>query len=448
MDAINLDILQQLQEYAKVYFDAIVETNSECGKCKFADGKYTAKDVTKWNCRRPDDDMFDEVLTLESGTFKCKFPYRVIFDVLNDWETMSKAGKLKAVFEIGETEVKSAKVLTGEKSALGAFKTKSIKLQRIGGNWWGLPKEIRNEGGITGYYELSGVMFKPGKEFWGKVEDESNQTFCNQFDDAEITKMLISYLAKYPDNDSTPYFAEVARLAGINTETEEAKDIAETVNVSEEDETEPAKHISEIMETCRTWDDEKRDYTDEYKYYTWLANHIPEHKATNKNTTELVLEEVRERISAAATLAAHGVPKCDIGSAVCAVVNRLAKMEDILQFYSRIEPPQSPETPQTVECTAEPQKEPQKPRMEPKQVIRNFRTTRNIPRHMQFVPRNRIMFHAQCSTAHHIVGIRKMIIRPPGYSPPIRGDCKIRCSGRAKPPDLTKTYQISNFKPP
>lgn len=95
------------------------------------------------------------------------------------------------------------------------------------------------------------------------------------------------------------------------------------------------KHIFEIMETCRTWDDEKRDYTDEYKYYTWLANHIPEHKSTNKNTTEIILEEVRERISAAATLAAHGVLKCDTEGAVCAVVNRLAKMEDILHFYNR-----------------------------------------------------------------------------------------------------------------
>lgn len=131
---------------------------------------------------------------------------------------------------------------------------------------------------------------------------------------------------------------------------------AETVNVSVEDnnaENEPIKHISEIMETCRTWDTEKRDYTDEYKYYTWLANHIPEHKATNKNTTELILEEVRERISAAATLAAHGVPKCDIEGAVCAVVNRLAKREDILQFYNRTEPPQSPEAPQTVDCATD-----------------------------------------------------------------------------------------------
>lgn len=137
---------------------------------------------------------------------------------------------------------------------------------------------------------------------------------------------------------------EEAVIATIDALTEHLQ--AWTVN-------EPIKHISEIMETCPTYDPEARDYTDEYKYYTWLANHILEHEDTNKNVTEIVLEEVRERISAAATLKAHGVPKCDIEGAVCAVVNRLAKIEDILQFYSHTEPPQSPETPQAAECTSD-----------------------------------------------------------------------------------------------
>lgn len=153
----------------------------------------------------------------------------------------------------------------------------------------------------------------------------------------------------------------------------------ETVNVSvegENAENEPIKHISEIMETCRTWDDEKRDYTDEYKYYTWLANHIPEHKATNKNTTELILEKVRERISAAATFAAHGVPKCDIEGAVCAVVNRLAKMEDVLQFCNHKEPPQSPETPQAGECSTDTLKPRETARKRQNRAIGNTRHSR------------------------------------------------------------------------
>ena len=218
--------------------------------------------------------------------------------------------------------------------------------------------------------------------------------------------------------------------AYISTETPRiSTETAETVNVSAEGENaenEPIKHISDIMETCRTWDYAKRDYTDEYKYYTWLANHIPEHKATNKNTTELILEEVQERISAAATLVAHGIPKCDIEGAVCAVVNRLAKMDDILQFCKRAEPPQSPTTP-TDKKTIKPQEEPrQTAQKEPKRtiqislivqrpqsVIRKFRTTPAyhfckatkmiVPRFAKNVPRG-------CST---------------GWSPPIRGDCKV-----------------------
>lgn len=164
----------------------------------------------------------------------------------------------------------------------------------------------------------------------------------------EIVKNIYNQYGCYWEQKTVhEYPATPTETSQISTET------TETVNVSAEGEKEPVKHISEIMETCRTWNTETRDYTDEYKYYTWLANHIPEHKDTNKNTTELILEEVRERISTAATLAAHGVPKCDIEGAVYAVVNRLAKMEDILQFNNRTEPPQSPETPQAIKRTTD-----------------------------------------------------------------------------------------------
>lgn len=172
---------------------------------------------------------------------------------------------------------------------------------------------------------------------------------------ARLERELALY-EKLTKNDLPNWQSEPTQPATPTEMPQISTEAAETVNVSAEEENaenEPIKHISEIMETCRTWDDEKRDYTDEYKYYTWLANHIPEHKATNKNTTELILEKVRERISAAATLAAHGVPKCDIEGAVCAVVNRLAKMEDVLQFCNHKEPSQSPEAPQIVECIAD-----------------------------------------------------------------------------------------------
>lgn len=174
-------------------------------------------------------------------------------------------------------------------------------------------------------------------------------------DAARLERELALY-EKLTKNDLPNWQSEPTQPATPTETPQISTEAAEVTNVSTEGgnaENEPIKHISEIMETCRTWDDEKRDYTDEYKYYTWLANHIPEHKATNKNTTELILEKVRERISAAATLAAHGVPKCDIEGAVCAVVNRLAKMEDVLQFCNHKEPPQSPGTPQAAECIAD-----------------------------------------------------------------------------------------------
>lgn len=270
MDAINQDILKQLQEYAQKYFAAIIEVNSTDGECNLKPGKYSAKDLIdnfKSPCGiyiHPASEEYEGKITAAAGTFKCSFPYRRIFAILADWETMSHAGKQKAIFEIGEVEEKSAKVLINEKNVLGAYKTKTMKLQRIGGNWWGQPKEIQKEGSTTGYYELNGVMFAPGKTFWGKVRDESNKRFTEKFDDAEITKMLISYLAKYPDNVNTPYFAEVVRLAGISIETEESKAIANTAKEEQRKREEERQHEeAEERERKRIREEEYRKSVEE-----------------------------------------------------------------------------------------------------------------------------------------------------------------------------------------
>lgn len=219
MDAINLDILKQLQEYAQMYFNAIVEANTTCGKCKFADGKYTAKDVMKWNYRQPEEDLYDEDVTLQSGTFKCKFPYRRIFEVLNDWESMSRAGKLKTVFEIGETETKSAKVLTVEKTALGAFKFKTMKLQRIAGNWWG-PAKLPKCGQVWLYHETNGVMHIGGRQvFASELEDcpERIDAFCEKWNDEEFIKLMSKYNPG-EDSEFNGYYTKVLELAGISVE--------------------------------------------------------------------------------------------------------------------------------------------------------------------------------------------------------------------------------------
>lgn len=575
MDNIDKIVLKEMQEYAQMYFEAIIEANTTGGECQLKPGKYSAKELEyppKAACgawEAPKDEIFDEDITIVAESFKCRFPYRSIFSKLTQWETLCRAGKRKAIFEIGEVEEKSAKILVDEKTALGAYATKGMKVQRVTGNWW-MPRKLSKNGDAQMFYELNGVMSVPGLTFFAeRIKDDRKSVVerCAGIGDEEIKKLFLSFLAKNPDARSFGYFKEVARLVNLDTQSkeavaimeeakeekrkrdeEEARELAEQkaraeetrrkrmeeeerikrkmaeslakakedfvsgkmirredfedivrsigyeINIrtlgtlrkritwievkdiddvtvygtktrrgldgtfamirevyalakaqSEKETPKHVRHISAIMETCRTWDDEKRDYTDEYKYYTWLANHIPEHKTTNKNTTELILEEVRERISAAATLAAHGVPKCDIEGAVCAVVNRLAKVEDILQFYSHTEPPQSPTTPTDIQNIKPQKKHARAARKEPKRRVRRFRTTetRTIRSRLIVgcVPR-------RCSTAHHFAGVSKMIAVPPDYAPPIRGDCKIRRSVRAKPPNSTKIGQISNLKPP
>lgn len=575
MDNIDKIVLKEMQEYAQMYFEAIVEANTIGGECQLKPGKYSAKELEyppKAACgawEAPEDEIFDEDITIVAESFKCRFPYRSIFSKLAQWEALCRAGKQKAAFEIGEVEEKSAKILVDEKTALGAYATKGMKVQRVTGNWW-MPRKLPKNGDVQIFYELNGVMFVPGLTFFAeRIKDDRKSVVerCAGIGDEEIKKLFLSFLAKNPDARSFGYFKEVARLVNLDTQSkeavaimeeakeekrkrdeEEARELAEQkaraeetrrqrmeeeerikrkmteslakakedfvsgkmirredfedivrsigyeINIrtlgtlrkritwievkdiddvavygtktrrgldgtfamirevyalakaqSEKETPKHVRHISAIMETCRTWDTETRDYTDEYKYYTWLANHIPEHKATNKNTTELILEEVRERISAAATLAAHGVPKCEIEGGVCAVVNRLAKMEDILQFYSHTEPPQSPTTPTDIQTIKPQKKHARAARKEQKRVVRDLRTTEIRTIRIRLiagcVPR-------RCSTAHHFAGVSKMIAVPPDYAPPIRGDCKIRRSVRAKPPNSTKIGQISNLKPP
>lgn len=105
---------------------------------------------------------------------------------------------------------------------------------------------------------------------------------------------------------------------------------------------------------------------------------------------------------------------------------------------------ESPETSQTVECTSEPPKEPQRARMEPRRAVWAFRTTQ--PRTCkEFLM---VGYAPRYASAHHIRGTTKMVFTPSGYAPPIRGSCGLRRLRRAQPPNSTKTYQISSFKPP
>lgn len=429
MDAINLDILKQLQEYAQMYFDAIVEANSECGKCKFANGKYTAKDVTKWIYALPCDDIFNEDIILESGTFKCKFPYRRIFEVLSDWETMCRAGKLKTLFEIGEDEVKSAKVLTQEKTVLGAFKTKSMKLQHIGGNWWGLPKEIRKGNAITGYYELNGVMFAPGKTFWGDVASAGNQEFCKNRDDADIIKLIKSYIGQHcSESPYCEYITEVARLAGINNKPDQAATPTDTPQIS----TEAAETVNVSVEGEKAAERAKYRVSRFGDYKIIVGDRVQGKviavlMSVNGHNTIEINDET-------AHIATMGEKPLQIDTPIM----QLSDAEVLELIYGSIRLPQSPETPQTVECTTDAPESREMARIRPNRAAGCAQRARrsglgangyamldnaSATLAAMNVPRN-------CSTE----------LSPPGYVPPIRGDCT-----KCKRPT---NDHITDLKPP
>lgn len=247
MDTINMVVLAELKEYAQSYFSAIVELHTVEGKCNLKPGKYSAKELVdnlKAACGSyglPTDEIFNEDIEISVETINCKFPYRRIFAILAQWEVMSKAGKQKAVFEIGEVEEKSVKVLLNDKTECGAFKTKSVRLQHITGNWW-MPRKLPKSGDVALYYELNGVMFIPGLRVFSH---EDAQMKCPNFDDVRIKEMLLSFLAKWEDSDNYDYFKEVAVRAGIDFDSEETVRIIETARKEAEIQREESRKLEE-----------------------------------------------------------------------------------------------------------------------------------------------------------------------------------------------------------
>ncbi len=544
MDAINMAVLAELQEYAQLYFSAIVGLHTVDGRCGLKPGKYTAKELADSNKAAcglyvlPQDPMFDEQITITAGTFNCEFPYRRIFAILAQWEAMSKAGKQKAVFEIGEVEEKSAKVLLNEKTELGAFKTKSVKLQRIIGNWW-MPRKVKKNQPIELYYELNGVMLVPGKQVWSdSPTDPQTVKWCEQHNDEEVSKLLLSFISNDREGtqQNTPYYAEVVNRANIAATPAEppriSTETAGTVNVSAEDgnaektanfNDETRRYIIDTFKTkenlvAKFMDAIKSDNAElgEYKANTRkggkfrkermqhledsateLANQMEEWsavfdeplpieephdhitiyqsaldqcKALAENPKVILREDVARVKRMDGKTARIVATNLDDGFSHCPLyfvvyVDEMPMLENYATLETAIEsaktdiptnpfdvsqPPQSPETPQAAECIADTPKPQEMARKEPKQVIRNSRTTqrRTIKRFLivQSVPRL-----AKCSTAHHIAGASKMAysgIIPSGYAPPIRGDCKLSISTRAKPPNRASCEKINILQPP
>lgn len=226
MEATNLAVLAELQEYAQLYFDAIKEHNTTDGVCELRPGNYSAKELAdreKAACgayRRPVGDIFDEEVSISVDTFRMRFPYREIFYILARWEAMCRPGKsLKSVFTVGDVEEKTAKVLLCEQTELGKYKAKGMKLQHLTGNWWA-PRKLPKCDSVELVYELNGVMFLPGTQAWS--DDISNRNSavlerCAKLDDAKTTESLLNFIATQESAPTFGYFVEVARRAGINT---------------------------------------------------------------------------------------------------------------------------------------------------------------------------------------------------------------------------------------
>ncbi len=230
----NTKVLEQLQEYAQLYFDAIIEANTTDGECKLKIGKYSARELVRMepDYELPRDTMFDEDITIKEGSFQCTIQYRQIFYILAKWEQMMQAGKQKAVFEVGESEEKSAKVLLPETTPTGRYKEKRVRMQRITGNWWASRKADR-DGKFALYYELNGVIFIT-RYWYGDPQSESAKEWCAEYGDAEIKKIVISFIANNSESKYYGYFSEVARRANIKEDAEPATTATETPKISEE----------------------------------------------------------------------------------------------------------------------------------------------------------------------------------------------------------------------
>lgn len=262
-DSTNLAVLEQLQDFARLYFDAIIEANTADGVCSLGAGRYSAKEMADNSYKNvfghayllPEDDMYDEPLTITAGTFSCTFIYRNIFTMLAAWETMMRAGRRKAVFEIGGIEERTARVIIDETTPTGKFVEKRVRLQRVSGSWW-VPRKRKPGDLIPLYYDLNGVIFFPGRHVHAdKVFSESTVAWCED-NEPRIVGLLLSMIDRRPGHD---YWHEVATRAGLTAQEQPAETPAET----------PA-HIRDIHPDP-SWSDRQR--SDLNHYLDWLRTY-------------------------------------------------------------------------------------------------------------------------------------------------------------------------------
>lgn len=246
-DETNTKVHAALKEYARKYFDAVIKRNTNTdGECWLKPGNYSVNDLAdhrKANCgmyATPDEREFKQDITISVNTFECVFPYDKIFLILARWESMAKLGKGKAVFEIGDVEERSAKVLQSERTPSGELKFKTIKMVRLVGNWW-MPKRVAKLGPTNLIYDLNGICFYPGAQiFHSNLQDKRENAELKErwgrIADARIIELLGKAIQDSQDAQGDVYFdywRKVAELAGIEYDAD--KDSAtqsETAEIS------------------------------------------------------------------------------------------------------------------------------------------------------------------------------------------------------------------------
>ena len=227
-DPVNVEVLNRLRKYAQFYFSKIVELNNADGEVLRA-GEYTAEEMTDNSYksvfgrayRLPEDEIFDANITITVGDFQCEIVFRQIFNILAKWEKMMKIGKDKTIFKIGESCTTTAKVVTSKRDNKGGYKTKSMTLQHITGNWY-MPTRFKSNAEVQLIYKLGDIYFQPGKSYYGdtlnsdrKEDKESVLSFCGKYDDEFIATTLQTILDRDNDNIDA-YFAYIAKLAGMS----------------------------------------------------------------------------------------------------------------------------------------------------------------------------------------------------------------------------------------
>lgn len=484
MQYLNIIILKELQEYAQMYFSAIVEAN---GVDRLKPGKYSARElVDRRKCPMgeyyvlPEEDIYDEQVTIAAGDFSVEFPYREIFAVLARWEAMCKPGKLKTVFEVGTVEQKSVKVLIDEKTALGEYKTKSMKLQRVCGNWW-MPAKLPKADMVELCYVLDGVAFIPGLRFHSEMlknERESVEKRCREIGDEKIKEILASYLTRFADagREGYGYFAEAAKRAGvgiastasktpeISTKPTESANGSPEEDAAERAENKPTATViaaniqtakggickGNVLHNCNlaAWD----KFHKKHKDAILLFHHGGIYTAFQAEGAR-----VAELCGVPCEINRHGAKVCQIDEAA---LDTLVSQGLYLAIAELTEKPDcglsaSQSVPEAVTPTAGAEKHTAGPQRLNSVVKLNLRTApRTIKKILKvgFVSRGFAWsatkrgagaplsrgraYPARRPSAYHIADVRRTAASPPGRTPPIRGDC----IGR-------RTYHKFNYEP-